>query len=77
MVRRQAFDATPRLRSVQHGMLVQDTDEGAPEERKVCSASPTEHEAQAIELAWKVCKHVVERHRLCERRAGRRDRRGR
>ena len=59
MVRRQAFDATPRLRSVQHGMLVQDTDEGAPEERKVCTQrAPTEHEAQAIELAWKVCKHV-------------------
>ena len=59
MVRRQDFDATARVRSVQHGMLIQDTDEGAEETRTVCTErAPSAEEAQAIELAWKVCKHV-------------------
>ena len=31
MVRRHDFDATARIRSVQHGMLIQDADEGAEE----------------------------------------------
>ena len=59
MIRRQDFDATARVRSVQHGMLIQDTDEGAEETRTVCTErAPSAEEAQAIELAWKVCKHV-------------------
>ena len=59
MVRRHDFDATARIRSVQHGMLIQDADEGAEEARTVCTErAPSPEEAQAIELAWKVCKHV-------------------
>jgi len=59
MVRAQSFDGTPRLRSVQHGMLIQDADQGAEETRNVCTErAPSPEEASAMELAWKVCKHV-------------------
>ncbi|HIE69787.1 MAG TPA: bifunctional phosphoribosylaminoimidazolecarboxamide formyltransferase/IMP cyclohydrolase, partial [Planctomycetes bacterium] len=59
MLRRSDFDGSARMRSVQHGMLIQDSDVGAQETRKVASErSPSEAETQAMELAWKVCKHV-------------------
>jgi phosphoribosylaminoimidazolecarboxamide formyltransferase/IMP cyclohydrolase len=59
MIRRQSFDATPRMRSVQHGLLVQDSDTGGEEARRVVSdRSATPEELAAMELAWKVCKHV-------------------
>ena len=59
MIRERAFDATPRARSVQHGMLIQDSDEGASETRDVATErNPNAVEQAALELAWKVCKHV-------------------
>jgi phosphoribosylaminoimidazolecarboxamide formyltransferase/IMP cyclohydrolase len=59
MVRRLPFDAGQRLRSVQHGALIQDCDRGGEEAREVVTARrPTEAEQAAMELAWKVVKHV-------------------
>ncbi len=59
MIRKRDFDATPRVRSVQHGMLIQDSDTGANETRTVAtSRQPTSDEQAALELAWKACKHV-------------------
>jgi phosphoribosylaminoimidazolecarboxamide formyltransferase/IMP cyclohydrolase len=56
---RSDFDASPRMRSVQHGMLIQDSDVGAKETREVATQrAPNAAETRALELAWKVCKHV-------------------
>ena len=48
------------LKRVAGGLLVQTQDlPGLPEERKVVTKrAPTESETTALELAWKVCKHV-------------------
>jgi phosphoribosylaminoimidazolecarboxamide formyltransferase/IMP cyclohydrolase len=48
------------LKRVSGGLLVQSQDlPGLPEERRaVTKRQPTEEESAALELAWKVCKHV-------------------
>ena len=52
---------THELRAVWGGYLRQESDEGFPELSKykvVTKREPTSHEMEALELAWRVCKHV-------------------
>lgn len=49
------------LRSVWGGFLRQESDEGFPELanlQTVTKRAPTPNEIEALELAWRVCKHV-------------------
>ncbi len=49
----------PYVARVMGGYLVSDWDEGGPEERTVVTErSPTEAEAESLEFAWRVAKHV-------------------
>jgi phosphoribosylaminoimidazolecarboxamide formyltransferase / IMP cyclohydrolase len=59
MRRVDGFDRRRKLRSVQGGVLVQDPDVGGEERREVVTQrAPIAAETAALELAWKVCKHV-------------------
>ncbi|HBU49105.1 MAG TPA: bifunctional phosphoribosylaminoimidazolecarboxamide formyltransferase/inosine monophosphate cyclohydrolase [Myxococcales bacterium] len=59
MRRLDGVDTRPRLRSVQGGLLVQGPDLGGEERRDVVTErSSGTAEKQAMELAWKVVKHV-------------------
>jgi len=50
---------SPRLRTVDGGLLVQTPDEGWAEEwRTVSQRGPTEDETSALKLAWRVTKHA-------------------
>lgn len=50
----------PRFRAVDGGLLVQQADEGFPETFRVVSRrQPSEEEYQAVQLAWRVVKHVL------------------
>ncbi|MEN9800582.1 MAG: bifunctional phosphoribosylaminoimidazolecarboxamide formyltransferase/IMP cyclohydrolase [Pseudomonadota bacterium] len=48
------------LRSVSGGLLVQERDHAEPSQawRTVTKRAPTEAEREALEFAWRVCKHV-------------------
>jgi phosphoribosylaminoimidazolecarboxamide formyltransferase/IMP cyclohydrolase len=51
--------AAPRLRMIDGGMLVQSADVGWDEEwRTVTRRAPSEDEARALRLAWRVVKHA-------------------
>lgn len=53
--------AVEDLRSVWGGVLKQESDEGFPElgdSKVVTKRAPTADEMEALELAWRVCKHV-------------------
>lgn len=50
----------PRLRAVDGGLLIQQADEGFPEDfRVVTRRPPTPEELEALHLAWRVAKHVL------------------
>lgn len=50
----------PRFRAVDGGMLLQQADEGFPETFHVVSRrQPSKEEHQALQLAWRVVKHVL------------------
>lgn len=50
----------PRLRAVDGGLLVQQADEGFSETFRVVSRrQPSKEENQALQLAWRVVKHVL------------------
>ncbi len=52
-------DATPRLRVIDGGLLVQGPDVGWDEEWRVATGrAPSEAESRALRLAWRVAKHA-------------------
>ncbi|MDW7966502.1 MAG: bifunctional phosphoribosylaminoimidazolecarboxamide formyltransferase/IMP cyclohydrolase [Thermoanaerobaculum sp.] len=51
---------SPRLRALDGGLLVQEADEGFPEDfRVVTRRPPEERDLRALRLAWRVAKHVL------------------